>query len=81
MSEDKSDGSRGHDVAVANALNDFMSTGWSDTPLVGLTPAASVSIALPSSILLMPKMISSTLKPNLWFCKAFVRITTINSGS
>jgi Xaa-Pro aminopeptidase len=45
MSEEKKDGSRGHDVAAADALNAFMATGWSESPLVGLTPAAAVSVA------------------------------------
>jgi Xaa-Pro aminopeptidase len=45
MSEENKDGSRGHDVAAADALNAFMATGWSESPLVGLTPAAAVSVA------------------------------------
>ncbi len=45
MSEQKKDGSRGHDTAVADQLNKFMSTGWAETPLQGLTPAAGTLVA------------------------------------
>ena len=45
MSEEMKDGSRSHDAAAADALNTFMATGWSETPLVGLTPATAASIA------------------------------------
>jgi Xaa-Pro aminopeptidase len=45
MSEAKSSGTRPHDAPVADQLNQFMSTGWADSPLVGLTPAPAVAIA------------------------------------
>lgn len=45
MSEAKNSGTRPHDAAVADRLNQFMSTGWADSSLVGLIPAPGVAIA------------------------------------
>ena len=45
MSSDKNHGSRGHDIAPANALNEFMATGWAATPLAALSAAPSVAYA------------------------------------
>ena len=45
MSEEKSSGTRPHDAAVADQLNKFMASGWADTPLEGLKPAAGAAIA------------------------------------
>jgi Xaa-Pro aminopeptidase len=45
MSEEKNSGVRSHDAAVADQLNQFMATGWTDTPLVGLKPAPGVAVA------------------------------------
>ena len=45
MSDAKNSGTRPHDAAVSDRLNEFMATGWADSSLVGLIPAPAVAIA------------------------------------